>query len=87
MRPADSLRRPNHVAIRHEVFAIARKALMGLATVSLEEHLGEVFTRRLRDMDPGARAKALMTTSDAALVSSAFELPLEQRAAIQKCAQ
>jgi len=34
-----------------EVFAIARKALSDLATVSLEERLGEVFTRRLREMD------------------------------------
>jgi F-type H+-transporting ATPase subunit b len=30
-----------------EVFAIARKALADLATTSLEERLGEVFTRRL----------------------------------------
>jgi F-type H+-transporting ATPase subunit b len=54
--------------------------------VSLEERLGEVFTRRLREMDPAAKAvlaKALMSTSDAALVRSAFELPLGQRAAIQ----
>src|ERR1019366_5051358 len=34
---------------QQEVFAIARKALTDLATVSLEERLGEVFTRRLRD--------------------------------------
>src|SRR4030042_3274780 len=32
---------------REEVFAIARKALKDLATTSLEERLGEVFTRRL----------------------------------------
>jgi len=32
-----------------EVFAIARKALADLATVSLEERVGEVFTRRLRN--------------------------------------
>ncbi len=73
-------------AAQQEVFAIARKALTDLATVSLEERLGEVFTRRLREMDPAAKAvlaKALMSTSDAALVRSAFELPLAQRAAIQ----
>ena len=33
---------------QQEVFAIARKALTDLATTSLEERLGEVFTRRLR---------------------------------------
>jgi F-type H+-transporting ATPase subunit b len=73
-------------AAQHEVFAIARKALTDLATVSLEERLGEVFTRRLREMDSAAKAvlaKALMSTADAVLVRSAFELPLGQRAAIQ----
>jgi hypothetical protein len=38
-----------------EVFAIARKALTDLATVSLEERVGEVFTRRLRELDPKAK--------------------------------
>lgn len=73
-------------ATQDEVFAIARKALADLATVDLEERLGEVFTRRLLDMDPAAKAvlaKALTSSSDAALVRSAFELPAEQRAAIQ----
>jgi len=71
---------------QREVFAIARKALADLATVSLEERLGEVFTRRLHEMDATAKAvlaKALMSASDTALVRSAFELPLEQRAAIR----
>ena len=69
-----------------EVFAIARKALTDLATVSLEERLGEVFTRRLREMDDHAKeglGEALKTASDPALVRSAFELPAEQRATIQ----
>jgi len=71
---------------QQEVFAIARKALMDLATVSLEERLGEVFTRRLREMDGKAKeslGEALKTASDAAVVRSAFDLPAEQRAAIQ----
>jgi len=71
---------------QQEVFAIARKALTDLATVSLEERLGEVFTRRLREMDDQAKAAladALKKASDPALVRSAFELPAEQRAAIQ----
>ena len=35
---------------QQEVFAIARKALADLATTSLEERMGEVFTRRLREI-------------------------------------
>jgi len=71
---------------RQEVFAIARKALTDLATTSLEERMGEVFTRRLREMDGQAKeglADALKTAADPALVRSAFDLPAEQRAAIQ----
>lgn len=72
---------------QHEVFAIARKALADLATTSLEEHMGEVFVRRLREMDGKAKevlAGALRTAAEPALVRSAFDLPPEQRAAIQK---
>jgi len=71
---------------QQEVFAIARKALSDLATTSLEERLGEVFTRRLRELGGSAKeglAKALRTASDPALVRSAFDLPADQRAAIQ----
>ena len=71
---------------REEVFAIARKALADLATSSLEERMGAVFTRRLREMDGKAKAglgEALKTASVPALVRSAFDLPAEQRAAIQ----
>ena len=71
---------------QQEVFAIARKALTDLATTSLEERMGEVFTRRLRAMDGKAKeglAEALKTASEPALVRSAFDLPAEQRAAIQ----
>jgi len=71
---------------QQEVFAIARKALMDLASTSLEERLGEVFTRRLREMDDRAKqglAEALQIASEPALVRSVFELPAEQRAAIR----
>jgi len=71
---------------QQEVFAITRKALTDLATTSLEERLGEVFTRRLRTMDGNAKgvlAAALKKAPEPALVRSAFDLPLEQRAAIQ----
>jgi F-type H+-transporting ATPase subunit b len=72
---------------REEVFAIARKTLSDLAGSRLEERMSEVFTRRLRELNGEAKeglAKALKTSSDPALVCSAFELPLEQRAAIQQ---
>jgi F-type H+-transporting ATPase subunit b len=69
-----------------EVFAIARKALTDLATVSLEERIGEEFTRRLRELDPKARellGAALKNSSQPALLRSAFDLPPDQKAAIQ----
>jgi F-type H+-transporting ATPase subunit b len=71
---------------RDEVFSITRKALTDLATVSLEERLGEIFTRRLRELDGKAKeslAVALKTAADPALVRSTFDLPADQRAAIQ----
>jgi F-type H+-transporting ATPase subunit b len=69
-----------------EVFAIARKALSDLATTSLEERLGEVFTRRLREMsgaDKERLGQALKTASEPAVVRSTFDIGDEQRAAIQ----
>ena len=71
---------------QQEIFAITRKALTDLATVSLEERMGEVFTRRLREMNGQSKAglgETLKTASEPALVRSAFDLPGEQRTAIQ----
>ena len=72
---------------QQEVFAIVRKALSDLATTSLEERLGKVFIRRLRELDGPAKtglAAALNTVSEPALVRSAFDLPAEQRGLIQQ---
>jgi F-type H+-transporting ATPase subunit b len=69
-----------------EVFAITRKALTDLATTSLEERMGEVFDRRLRELDENAKSllgDALRKNSEPALVRSTFDLPAAQRAAIQ----
>jgi F-type H+-transporting ATPase subunit b len=69
-----------------EVFAITRKALTDLATTSLEERMGEVFDRRLRELDEKAKSllgDALRKNSESALIRSAFDLPAGQRAAIQ----
>jgi len=71
---------------REQVFAIARKALRDLAATSLEARMVEVFTRRLQELSDGAKdglTKALKTSSDPVRVRSAFELPSQQRAAIQ----
>ncbi len=80
-----------HSAIRRrtqdEVFSIARKTLHDLADTSLEARIGDVFTSQLREMDNAAKAvlaDALKATpSDPSVIRSAFELPEEQRAAIQ----
>ncbi len=69
-----------------EVFAIARKALMDLATISLEERMCEVFTRRLREMDSSAKTRldrAIKTAKDPIIVRSAFDLTEEQHSTIQ----
>jgi F-type H+-transporting ATPase subunit b len=70
-----------------EVFSIARKALADLSTASLEERLAEVFIRRLGEMDNNTKkilTAALTASSDPVVVRSAFGLPAEQQATIQK---
>lgn len=74
----------------HEVFAIARKALTDLAGISLEGRMTGVFIDRLHAMDAKAKATladCVKAASEPAIVRSAFELPAEQRAAIQKALQ
>ena len=71
---------------QQEVFAIARKALADLADSSLEERMGEVFIRRLRQLqgqDKQELAEAIRAGSGAALVRSAFDLPLGQQSGIR----
>lgn len=72
---------------RDEVFAVSRMALKDLAGASLEERMSEAFTQRLRALDSQGRAQleaALRTASEPAVVRSAFELPMEQRADIKR---
>ncbi len=72
---------------QEEVFAITRKTLADLATASLEEQTADVFLRRLQALDAKTKAslgEALKTVSDPAVVRSAFDLPAEQQAVIQK---
>jgi F-type H+-transporting ATPase subunit b len=61
-----------------EVFAIARKALEGLASASLEERMCTVFVQRLRALTGPPKdqlAKALKTSSPPVPVRTAFDLP------------
>jgi F-type H+-transporting ATPase subunit b len=73
-------------AASEEVIAVARRALADLATASLEERVGAVFTRRLGEMDGKAKetmSAAIRGSSEPAVVESAFDMPAAQRAAIQ----
>jgi F-type H+-transporting ATPase subunit b len=70
-----------------QVFAITRRTLMDLATTSVEERMGAVFVQRLRTLTGSAKeqlAAALKISTLPARVRSAFDLPPEQHAAIQK---
>jgi F-type H+-transporting ATPase subunit b len=69
-----------------EVFDVARRALGDLASMTLEERLGEIFTRRLREMKPEAKQVldlALRAPQAAAIVRSRFSLAAQERATIQ----
>jgi F-type H+-transporting ATPase subunit b len=83
----DNLKQVIRRRTQDEVFAIARKTLTDLATTSLEEQLMEVFIRRLGEMEANmktALSTAITASTDPAVVRSAFELPAEQQALIQK---
>lgn len=71
---------------QQEVFAIARKTLIDLASTSLEDSMVEIFTRRLRGLDEQTKtglAAAFKAMSQPAWVRSAFELSAEHRGSIQ----
>ncbi|MDB5387888.1 MAG: synthase subcomplex subunit [Planctomycetaceae bacterium] len=69
-----------------EAFAIARKTLSDLAGVSLDGRMNEVFTQRLRGLNGEGKTvfnQALKSSTDPAVLRSAFDLQPEQRAALQ----
>ncbi|MGA8171931.1 MAG: hypothetical protein WB816_14010 [Methylocystis sp.] len=83
----NNLRRAIGERAQREVFAIARKVLNDLATMTLEDRMADLFIRRMRELDNLARmdlAEVLKASREPALVRSAFELPLPRRAEIQK---
>lgn len=68
-----------------EVFAVARKTLSDLAGTSLEERMIAVFAQRVRELDDETKSRLGQALSSApAVVRSAFDLPAEQRATLQK---
>ncbi|MGV8898952.1 MAG: F0F1 ATP synthase subunit delta [Burkholderiaceae bacterium] len=72
---------------QEEVFAIARKTLTDLANTTLEDQMSAVFARRLRELDEKEKAgliKVVRTSSAPVVVRSAFNLPPQQKTAIQQ---
>jgi F-type H+-transporting ATPase subunit b len=71
---------------REEVFAIARKTLADLSSTSLEERMVDVFVRKLRGMSSQEKEdmkSAFKAASPAAVVRSTFDLPAQQRSAVE----
>ena len=67
------------------VFAITRKALADIATISLEEQSANTFTKNLKELKEDEKKQfndAFKSNSNAILVKSAFELPEKQKAEI-----
>jgi len=71
---------------QEEIFAIARKTLMDLGGISLEQRVSEVFAgqvRALNGTDKDKLSEAIKNSAEPARIRSAFELPPEQQAALQ----
>ncbi len=72
---------------KEEVFAIAGKALSGLANADLEEQIINVFLEKIRRLDEADRTKltnALHATDGSIRVRSAFELPQHSKQELEK---
>ena len=71
---------------QQEVFAIARKTLADLASLSLEEQSANIFIKRLQDLKKDEKkqfVEAFKAGSNSILVQSAFDLPKKQQTDIQ----
>jgi len=70
---------------QEEVFAIARKTLKDLASMSLEEQSVNIFINRLKELKNEEKKKltdAFKSGSDSILVQTAFDLPSKQQTEI-----
>ncbi|MEP6763695.1 MAG: F0F1 ATP synthase subunit delta [Gemmatimonadaceae bacterium] len=84
---AQQLRASISRTAQDQVFAIARKTLVDLASTTLEKQSVDAFAQRFRSIDASVKtglSKALASASEPAVVRSAFDLPAEQQAEIQK---
>ncbi|MEO7485705.1 MAG: hypothetical protein ABIU77_01335 [Ferruginibacter sp.] len=71
--------------IQQQVFAITRKALSDIASISLEEQSANTFNKHLKDLKDEEKKQfidAFKSNSNNILVRSAFELPLKQQGEI-----
>jgi len=82
----ENLKRDIAQKTQEEVFAIARKTLADLASLSLEEQSANIFIKRLHDLKKEEKKKfieAFKAGSNLILVQSAFDLPKKQQTDIQ----
>jgi F-type H+-transporting ATPase subunit b len=71
---------------QEEVFAITRKTLKDLASMSLEEQSVNIFVNRLKELKNEEKKKlidAFKSGSDSILVRTAFDLPSKQQTEIK----
>jgi len=72
---------------QEEVFAIARKTLVDLASESLEEQSTTIFIKRINELKKDEKQQfitAFSSESSPILITSAFDLPKKQQSDIQK---
>ncbi|MCI2284230.1 F0F1 ATP synthase subunit B [Colwellia sp. MSW7] len=84
-KDAENLKKVLSRKTNDEVFAIARKTLKDLASISLEQQVIQVFIQQLSQLEKSAKAdlvQALKTTSEPVLLTSAFELSDSERSTI-----
>lgn len=70
-----------------EVFAIARRALADMADARLDERMSDLFIHKLGTLKGPAKtavAKMLASSTEPAIIRTAFDLPAKQHAAISK---
>ncbi|MDB4991472.1 MAG: H+-transporting two-sector ATPase, subunit [Myxococcaceae bacterium] len=85
----DEARSLNEAIVRRtqqEVMLLTRRALAELAATSLEQRVTELFVQRIHELSGEAKIRlgqALSTSTQPALVRSAFELAPAQRLALQ----
>jgi F-type H+-transporting ATPase subunit b len=86
-RGQEAWRRELATRVQGEVLAIARKVLADLAGTGVEEHMAELFAKRLRELEGEAKQRlgaGLKDKPGAAVIRSAFPLPAPMQAELQR---